>query len=53
VVSRQAKIQEDAHFSVMLILQENPNLTLRELAQKLGLSVGVLNFCIKALMDNG
>jgi EPS-associated MarR family transcriptional regulator len=37
----------------MLILQENPDLTQRELAEKLGLSVGGLNYCLNALIDKG
>ena len=51
--SRQAKLQEDTYFRVMRILQENPDLTQRELAEKLGISVGGLNYCLKALMDKG
>lgn len=51
--SRQAKIQEDTYFRVMRILQENPELTQRELAEKLGVSVGGLNYCLKALMEKG
>ncbi len=51
--SRQAKIQEDTHFRIMRILQENPDLTQRELAEKLGISVGGLNYCLNALMDKG
>lgn len=38
---------------VMRILQENPDLTQRELAEKLGISVGGLNYCLKALMEKG
>ncbi len=37
----------------MRILQENPDLTQRELAEKLGMSVGGLNFCLNALIDKG
>jgi len=37
----------------MRILHENPDLTQRELAQQLGVSVGGLNYCLKALMDKG
>jgi EPS-associated MarR family transcriptional regulator len=37
----------------MRILQENPDLTQRELAEKLGVSVGGLNYCLKALMRKG
>ena len=53
LTSRQAQIQEDTYFRVMRILQENPDLTQRELAEKLGVSVGGLNYCLKALIDKG
>jgi EPS-associated MarR family transcriptional regulator len=53
MTSRQAKLQEDTNFRVMRILQENPDLTQRELAEKLGISVGGLNYCLKALMGKG
>ncbi len=43
----------DTHFRIMRILQDNPDLTQRELAQRLGMSVGRLNYCLKALMDKG
>ena len=53
MTSRQAKIQEDTHFRIMRILQENPDLTQRELAEMLGMSVGGLNYCLNALIDKG
>jgi len=53
MTSRQAKLQEDTYFRVLRILQENPDLTQRELAEKLGISVGGLNYCLKALMEKG
>jgi EPS-associated MarR family transcriptional regulator len=53
VSSRQSKLQEDTYFRVMRILQENPDLNQRELAEKLGISVGGLNYCLKALMEKG
>ena len=53
MTSRQGQLQEDTYFRVMRILQENPDLTQRELAEKLGVSVGGLNYCLKALMDKG
>ena len=37
----------------MCILQYNPDLTQRELAEKLGISLGGLNYCLKALMGKG
>jgi EPS-associated MarR family transcriptional regulator len=53
MTSRQAKLQEDTYFRVMRMLQENPDLTQRELAEKLGISVGGLNYCLKSLIDKG
>ncbi len=53
MTSRQAKLQEDTHFRVMRILQDNPDLTQRELAERVGVSVGGLNYCLKALMEKG
>lgn len=53
MTSRQAKLQEDTYFRVMRILQHNPDLTQRELAERLGISVGGLNYCLKALMEKG
>ena len=53
MTSRQAKIQEDTYYRVLRLLQENPDLTQRELAEKLGVSVGGLNYCLKALMEKG
>jgi MarR family transcriptional regulator, temperature-dependent positive regulator of motility len=37
----------------MRLLQDNPDLTQRELAGQLGVSVGGLNYCLKALIANG
>jgi EPS-associated MarR family transcriptional regulator len=53
MTSRQAKIQEDTYYRVMRLLEENPDLTQRELAEKLGVSVGGLNYCLKALTEKG
>jgi EPS-associated MarR family transcriptional regulator len=53
MTSRQAKIQEDTHFRIMRILQDNPDLTQRELAEMLGMSVGGLNYCLSALIGKG
>jgi len=49
----QTQTQEDTYFRVLRALNENPDLTQRELAQKLGVSVGSLNYCLKALIEKG
>ena len=53
MTSRQAKLQEDTYFRVLHLLQGNPDLTQRELAERLGISLGGLNYCLKALMQRG
>lgn len=52
-MNRRAKLQEDTNFRVMRLLQENPDLTQRELAEKLGISVSGMNYCLRALMQKG
>ena len=37
----------------MRLLEDNPDLTQRELAHSLGVSVGSVNYCLKALVDKG
>jgi EPS-associated MarR family transcriptional regulator len=49
----QPKLQEETHFWIMRILQDNPDLTQRELAKALGMSVGGLNYCLNALIEKG
>ena len=51
--SRQSQLQEDTYFRVMRLLEVNPDLTQRELAKRLGVSVGGLNYCLKALIQKG
>lgn len=51
--SRQANLRDDTYFRVLRILQENPDFTQRELAEKLGVSVGGVNYCLRALIVKG
>lgn len=37
----------------MRLLQANPDLTQRELAEELGVSVSGLNYCLKSLVEKG
>jgi EPS-associated MarR family transcriptional regulator len=46
-------INPDIHFRVLNAIEENPHITQRELAQKLGVSLGGINFCLKALVEIG
>lgn len=41
------------NFAILRNLHKNPNYSQRDLARELGLSLGKLNYCIKALKDKG
>ncbi len=53
MTTRRAQLQEDTNFRVLRMLQANPDLTQREIAQQLGISTSGLNYCPKALIDKG
>lgn len=47
------KIEPDIHYKVLDLIESNPKITQRELSKKLGVSLGSINYCIKALIDVG
>ena len=51
--SRQKKLQEDTEFRVLHMLEARPDATQRDLAENAGISVGALNYCLKALVAKG
>ena len=46
-------MSEERQLKVMRLLQINPEMTQRELASTLDISLGAVNFCLKALVDKG
>ena len=50
MTSTQDQHQADIYFRVMRLLQDNPQMTQRELAHALGISLGGVNYCMKALI---
>ena len=44
---------ETIHYRALRLLEHQPHLTQRELAQELGISVGKVNFLLKALAEKG
>jgi EPS-associated MarR family transcriptional regulator len=46
-------IDPDVHFRVLHLLEKEPELTQRELAQRLDISLGGVNYCLKALIEIG
>ena len=53
MTSRLRNQQEDTNYRILRLLQENPNLTQRDLAKALGLSLGGINYCLQALLEKG
>jgi EPS-associated MarR family transcriptional regulator len=51
--SRQKKLQEDTEFRVLRMLEAQPDVTQRDLAENAGISVGAINYCLKALIAKG
>jgi EPS-associated MarR family transcriptional regulator len=46
-------VQEEIHFKVLRLLEGKPDISQRELAEELGISLGKANYCLKALLDKG
>ena len=46
-------LDEATHYSLLKTLEENPGLSQRDLAKRLGVSLGKINFCLNALVQKG
>ena len=46
-------LDETTHYGLLKTLEENPGLSQRDLAKKLGVSLGKINFCLNALVAKG
>ena len=44
---------EDTHYNVLRLIEENPQITQRELAIAMGVSLGKVNYCLKAVLEKG
>lgn len=53
MTSKRTKLQEDTHFRVLRLLQENPEMSQRELAETVGVSVGGMHYVLNALIEKG
>ena len=53
MTSKRTKLQEDTHFRVLRLLQENPEMSQREIAEAVGVSVGGIHYVLNALIDKG
>ena len=53
MASRRKEHQEDAKLRVLQIINENPQMTTREIAQKVGISNGSAYYLLTSLIDMG
>lgn len=44
---------EETHYRVLRLLAANPEISQRDLARELGISLGKVNYCVKALVQRG
>ena len=44
---------DERQLNALRLLEDNPSMTQRELADALGVSLGAANYCLKALVDKG
>ena len=43
----------DVHYKLMRLLEANPEMSQRDLARELGVSLGKVNYCLRALIQKG
>lgn len=53
MTSKRTKLQEDTRFRVLRLLHENPEMSQRELAAAVGVSVGGMHYVLNAMIDKG
>jgi EPS-associated MarR family transcriptional regulator len=53
MTTRRDKLREDAQFRILRLLQDNPEMSQRDLAKAVGVSTGGIHYVLNALLDKG
>ena len=53
MTTQRNKLREDVQFRILRLLQDNPEMSQRELAKAVGLSTGGIHYVLNALLDKG
>ena len=53
MTTQRDKLREDVQFRILRLLQDNPEMSQRELAKAVGLSTGGIHYVLNALLDKG
>ena len=46
-------LTDEYRYKILRLLEENPQLSQRDLAERLGISLGKANYCLQALIERG
>jgi EPS-associated MarR family transcriptional regulator len=46
-------LQDEISYKLLKIIEEEPHLSQREIAARMGVSLGKANYCLKSLIDKG
>jgi EPS-associated MarR family transcriptional regulator len=52
-MTKLKQLHEDTYFRVLALLEKTPDISQRELAKQLGVSLGGVNYSLRALVDRG
>tara|TARA_Y100000766_G_scaffold264873_1_gene258008 strand:- start:48 stop:425 length:378 start_codon:yes stop_codon:yes gene_type:complete len=53
MASKREQQQEETHFRIMRLLNEDPSISTREIALRVGISNGAAYYCVTALVEKG
>ena len=53
MASRRPALQEDVTLRALRLIEENPRISQRDLAARVGISVGAAHYCLTALAEKG
>lgn len=46
-------MSDETHYKLMRLIEANPEMSQREVARELGISLGKVNYCLRALVQRG
>lgn len=52
-MTKNSTLHEEIHLKVLRMVQANPDIQQRDMAEALGVSLGKTNFCVNALISKG
>ena len=53
MASRRSQTREDVYVKTLRLIEENPRVSQRDIARRVGISVGTVHYCLTALAEKG